>query len=126
MDKRKVFILESAEVRPQLYWWVKKMEARLITKDKSHKKGWLDGDLHYYVVSVFKCWSQVVKAIQYPPSPLLVKQQPKGIKYHDDLTDKDIELAVKKCVDGANFFMMLADNLREIIKERGIKVSGKE
>ena len=111
-------------MRPTVKLFAEEMEERLKKKDKSHKYGWLDGDLHYYVVSVFKCWSQAVKAIQYPPSPLLVKQQPKGIKYHDDLTDKDIELAVKKCVDGANFFMMLADNLRNILKERGIKVSG--
>ena len=108
-------------LRPTLEEWAKKMEFRLRAKDKSHKKGWLDGNLHYYIVVIFECWREAVKAISFEHKILVAgeKRVSKGIKDHDKINAKEIELAIKKCVDGANFFMMLADNLRNIIKERG-------
>ena len=118
------YMLSNTEVRAEVYWWAKKMEMRLRAKDKSHKKGWLDGNLNYYVLQVFGCWHTLVKAIKYTKSQLLVMKQKTGIKDKDDITQDEIDLAIKKCYDGSNYFMMLADNLRNITLERGIP-SGK-
>lgn len=113
--------LENTEVRLSVYWWARKMENRLRLKDKSHKLGWLDGNLQHYILQIFKCWQGAVKAIQYKPSKLSDKL---GIKDHDDITQGDINLAIKKCIDLSNYAMMLADNLRNILLEKGIP-SGK-
>ena len=118
------------ELRPTVYWWAKRMENRLRLKDKSHKHGWLDGNLHFYIVWIFKSWKAAVKAIQFVSTvivdPSLPSRITSGIKEHKDITNEDVEKCIKKCIDGANFFMMLADNLRNILLERGIKVGGRD
>lgn len=115
-------LLEKVEVRSTVYWWARRMENRLRLKDKSHKLGWLDGDLQHYVVQTMECWRKTVQAISYVPSKLLTHQQPKGIKHYSEITDKEVNQAIKKLVDLSNFAMMLADNLRNILLERGIKI----
>lgn len=117
---KEIIPLENIEVRPTVYWYAKRLENRLRLKDKSHKHGWLDGNLRYYIVRIFECWKEAVQPLQYESSKLLAVQQRKGMKYPTDITQKDVELAIKKCVDGGNFFMMLADNLRNILLERGL------
>lgn len=117
----------TARVRPQLYWWVKRMENRLSLKDKSHKYGWLDGKLRYYIIRIFECWKEAVEPLHHQTTGLILRQsKQKAIKEPSEITQKDVESAIKKCVDGANFFMMLADNLRNILLERGIKVNDKD
>jgi len=117
-DVEEALILENTEVRPTVYWYARRLENRLRLKDKSHKNGWLDGNLQYYIVRIFECWKEAVHTLQYHIS---VSNKGKAIKDHKDITEKEIDLAIKKCVDGGNFFMMLADNLRNILLERGIK-----
>ena len=112
-------------IRPAVVNWTYLMEDRLQAKDKQNKHGWLDGNLQYYVVRIFECWKEAVQAIQYPKIlELLVstRKTRQGIKDHDDISEKDIELCIKKCVDASNWNMMLATNLINILKIRkGLK-----
>jgi len=101
-------IIESTEVRPAIYWYAKKMEMRLRQNDaKKGYDGWHDGKLYYYLRNVKKCYLKIIDTFY--------------MKKVEKFTEKDIHLAIKKCYDGSNFFMMLADNLRDELIKRGIK-----
>jgi len=94
-------------VRPVVDWYAKRMEKRLREKDKSRgKDGWHDGQLYYYLRNVKKCYLKIIDTFY--------------MKKVEKFTEKDIHLAIKKCIDGGNFFMMLADNLRDELIKRGI------
>ena len=99
------YILESTEVRSEVYWYAKRMEMRLREKDatKGHN-GWRDGKLHYYLKKVASCTALILGIIR------------AGKNMHG----MGIHLAIKKCIDGGNFFMMLADNLKDELVKRGI------
>lgn len=94
-------------VRPSVDWYAKRMEKRLKEKDKERgKDGWHDGKLIYYLKKSSECLVIILGII-------------KG-KENNELHKTGIHLAIKKCIDAGNFFMMLADNLRdELIKREG-------
>lgn len=111
--KDKNFDLEKISVRPSVYLHARKMESRLKEKDaEKGKDGWHDGKLYYYLKKVSKCLVIILKTIR-------------G-KENKEIKEKDIHLAIKKCYDGSNFLMMLADNLRDELLKRGIKQNGKK
>ena len=99
--------LESTEVRPSVYWYAKRMEYRLREKDATRgKDGWHDGKLIYYLKKSSECLVIILGIIR-------------G-KENNELHETGIHLAIKKCIDSGNFFMMLADNLRDELIKRGI------
>ena len=101
-------LLESTEVRPTVYWYARRMEQRLKEKDAERgKNGWHDGRFYYYLHNVINCYNKLVNI-------LLLRNITK-------LKEKEIHLAIKKCIDGGNFYMMLADNMRDELLKRGIK-----
>lgn len=101
------FDLEKISVRPSVYLYARKMESRLREKDKEKgKDGWHDGKLIYYLKKVSGCLVIILGII-------------KG-KENSEIHKTGIHLAIKKCIDGGNFFMMLADNLRDELIKRGI------
>ena len=94
-------------VRPAVDWYAKRMEKRLREKDASRgKDGWHDGKFYFYIHEIRKCYNKLVNI-------LLLRDISK-------LKEEKIHLAIKKCIDGGNFFMMLADNLRDELMKRGI------
>ena len=94
-------------VRPVVDWYAKRMEKRLREKDKSKgKDGWHDGKIYYYLRKVKKCYLKIVDIFY--------------MKNAKELEEKNIHIAIKKCIDGGNFLMMLADNLRDELIKRGI------
>ena len=99
-------------VRPTIDWYAKRMEKRLKEKDKENKNGWHDGRLYYYLNEAKKCYMKIVNIFCY--------------KNAGELTEKNIHLAIKKCIDGSNFLMMLADNLRDELIKRGIDGGSKK
>jgi len=101
------YILESTEVRPSVYWYAKKMEMRLRQKDaKKGRDGWHDGKLIYYLKKSSECSVIILGII-------------KG-KENNELHKTGIHLAIKKCIDAGNYFMMLADNLKDELIKKGI------
>ena len=103
------FDLEKISVRPSVYLHARKMENRLREKDKEKgKDGWHDGKIYYYVVKVMNCYNKILEIF--------------CVRDIDKLKEKDVHLALKKCYDGSNFFMMLADNLRDELLNRGVKL----
>ena len=105
----KNFDLEKISVRPSVYLHARKMESRLREKDKKKgKDGWHDGNLIYYLLKSHECLKIILDII-------------KG-KEKNKLHETGIYLAIKKCYDGSNFLMMLADNLRDELLERGVKL----
>ncbi len=108
VDKAEDYILEHTEVRPTVYWHAKRMEKRLREKDiERGKDGWHDGRFYFYIHEIRKCYNKIVNI-------LLLRDVTK-------LKENEIYLAIKKCIDGSNFYMMLADNLRDELAKRGIK-----
>ena len=105
-------------VRPTVDWFAKRMEFRLREKDEIHGGGdnWHDGDLFYYLAKTTDCMEVITKIIE----PTFIRV---GMiqKESTDIKEKDIHIAIKKCIDGGNFLMMLADNLRDELIKRGIK-----
>lgn len=115
------WILESTEVRPTVYWYARRMEMRLKEKDKKHSRdGWHDGKFYYYLAKVARCVSKILGITEVATIGEAVIH-----KESSDIKEKDIHLAIKKCIDGGNFFMMLADNLRDELVKRGIKQDGR-
>jgi len=110
MDKREEEMLSDfRSVRPSVYLHAKKMESRLREKDKEKgKDGWHDGELYYYLKKTSECLVIILKTTR-------------G-KENKEIKGNDIHLALKKCYDGSNFFMMLADNLRDELVKRGVKL----
>jgi len=101
------FDLEKISVRPSVYWYAKRLEHRLREKDKIRgHDGWHDGNITYYLMKTSECTSKILEII-------------KG-KENSEIHKTGIHLAIKKCIDGGNFFMMLADNLRDELMKRGI------
>ena len=102
------FDLEKISVRPSVYLHTRKMESRLREKDKKKgKDSWHDRKLYYYLKKVSECTVIILKIIR-------------G-KENKEIHETGIHLAIKKCIDGGNYFMMLADNLRDELIKRGIK-----
>jgi hypothetical protein len=96
-------------VRPSVYRYAKKLEQRLREKDKEKgRDGWHDGRFYYYLYNVRGCYNKLVNILQ--------------LRNINKLKDKDIHLAIKKCVDGGNFLMMLVDNLRDELLKRGVRL----
>ena len=101
-------LMNIDNVRNVVDWYAKRMEKRLKEKDSTRgKDGWHDGMLYYYLKKVLECILMLGKMI-------------KG-KKNREIKEKDIHLAIKKCIDGGNFLMILADNFRDILLERGMK-----
>ena len=109
-------ILENTEVRPTVYWYAKRMEKRLREKDKKHKgNNWLDGNFYYYLTKAATCMKNILGIISITQfAGCILHERNSNIK------EKDIYFAIKKCIDGGNFFMMLADNLRDELLKRGM------
>lgn len=96
-------------VRPVVNWYAFRMEKRLREKDSSKgKDGWHDGKLYYYLKKTSDCLVILLSIVR--------------AKGNDEIKEKDIHLAIKKCIDGGNFFMMLADNLRDELIKKGINL----
>jgi len=103
MNEKK--FLEIDNVRTVVNWYAKRMEKRLREKDKLRgEDGWHDGKLIYYLKEASGCLSKILGIIR--------------AKENDEIKEKDIHLAIKKCIDGGNFFMMLADNFRDELIRR--------
>ena len=114
----KNFDLEKISVRPSVYLHARKMESRLREKDKEKgKDGWHDGNLYYYLEKAAGCIQTISEKAEITFTRGGITQ-----KANSDIKEKDIFLAIKKCYDGSNFLMMLADNLRDELLERGIKL----
>jgi hypothetical protein len=102
-------------VRPVVNWYAFKMEKRLKEKDKSHNgDNWHDGQFYYYLTKTEKCVEKILDIIKITIIGEAIIQ-----KNNSDIKEKDIHLAIKKCIDGGNFLMMLADNLRDELIKRG-------
>ena len=101
------FDLEKISVRPSVYLYARKMESRLREKDATNKNGWHDGRIYYHLNKAKKCYLKIVNIFCF-----------KNVR---ELKEKEIHLAIKKCIDGGNFYMMLADNLRDELIKRGVK-----
>lgn len=103
-------------VRPVIDWYAQRMEKRLREKDKEKgKDGWHDGDLFYYLANATGCMEIITKIVE--PTFIRVGMTQKK---SSDIHEQAIHLAIKKCIDGGNFLMMLADNLRDELTKRGI------
>ena len=103
------------EVRPSVFLYAKDMENRLREKDEEKgKDGWHDGKLCYYLTLTADCVNRIFVKIAIP----MLGESMQEIKVRD-IKEKDIHLVIKKCIDGGNFFMMLADNLRDELIKRG-------
>ena len=103
-------LMNIDNVRNIVDWYAKRMEKRLREKDKERgKDGWHDGNLYYYAEKLSGCLDQTVDIIRVKTNK------------NKEITEANIHFAIKKCIDGGNFFMMLADNFRDILLERGIK-----
>ena len=114
----KNFDLEKISVRHSVYLHARKMESRLREKDKKKgKDGWHDGNFNYYTAKVFECLKTVWDII-----PTTIIGEATIHRKDSDMKEKEIHLAIKKCYDGSNFFMMLADNLRDELLKRGVKL----
>lgn len=113
--------LGLGSVRPSVYLHARKMESRLREKDEEKgEDGWRDGKLYYYISNVANCVNRIVVTVATPMMGVHIEERKIG-----DIKVKDIHLALKKCYDGSNFLMMLADNLRDELVKRGIKGNGK-
>jgi len=100
------FDLEKISVRPSVYLYARKMESRLRENDREKgKDGWHDGKIYYYLRKVKKCYLKIIDVFY--------------MKNTKELKEKDIHLAIKKCIDLGNYAMMLADNLRDELIKRG-------
>jgi len=107
-------------VRPTVDWYAKRMEKRLKEKDAiKGEDNWHDGDLFYYLAKATDCMEVITKIVE--PTFIRVGMTQKE---SSDIKEKNIHLVIKKCIDGGNFFMMLADNLRDELIKRGIKKVG--
>ena len=95
-------------VRPTVDWYAKRMDKRLREKDKERGfAGWHDGKIYYYAGKAKDCLLVIFNILNY--------------QHMQDLKEKKIHLLIKKCIDGGNFFMMLADNFRDELIKRGIE-----
>lgn len=105
-------IINETEVRPSVYLHARKMENRLREKDAIRgKDGWHDGNITYFLKKTSECTIKILEIIE-------------G-KQNNEIHETGIHLAIKKCYDGSNFLMMLADNLRDELVKRGIKGNDK-
>lgn len=97
-------------VRPVIDWYAKRMEKRLKAKDAVQgKDGWHDGNLSYYLAKTAGCVSLISDIIRVKTNK------------NKEIHETGIHLAIKKCIDGGNYFMMLADNMRDELIRRGEK-----
>jgi len=96
-----------SKLRPIVNWYAERMEKRLKEKDaiRGHES-WHDGNITYYLKKTSECTVKVLEVI--------------GGKENREIHETGIHLAIKKCIDGSNYFMMLADNLRDELIKRGI------
>ena len=101
-------LTDIRSVRPAVYWYIRIMEKRLKEKDATRgKDGWHDGRFYYYLLEARKCYNKIINILL--------------LRNIDKIKEKEIRYIIKKCVDGSNFFMMVADNLRNELIKRGIK-----
>lgn len=110
-------LMNLDNVRNVVDWYAKRMEKRLREKDATRgKDGWHDGKLYYYLAKSSDCMRAIISILEITITRGNIIQ-----KKNSDIKEKDIHFAIKKCIDGGNFLMMLADNLRDILLERDIK-----
>jgi len=110
------------EVRPSVFLYAKGMENRLREKDEERgKDGWHDGKCPYYIERAMVCLFTIAQKLKTGKDT----KEYIGIKEADQLKEDDIHFLIKKCIDGGNFLMMLADNLRDELIKRGVKKSGR-
>lgn len=117
IEKGPKLLMNIDNVRNVVDWYAKRMEKRLKENDAiKGKEGWHDGKLYYYLAKSADCMKVILHILEITITRGGIIQ-----KENNDIKEKDIHLAIKKCIDGGNFFMMLADNSRDILLERGIK-----
>lgn len=110
-------LMNIDNVRNVVDWYAKRMEKRLKEKDATKgKDGWHDGKPYYYLAKSSDCLRVIISILDIEITRGEIIQ-----KDNNDIKEKDIYLAIKKCIDSGNYNMMLADNLRDILLERGIK-----
>ena len=103
--------------RPTVDWYAHRMEKRLKEKDATKgKDGWHDGNLYYYLKKVSDCLKLILDIIKIT----IIGELFEPLR-NSKIEEADIHLAIKKCIDGGNYFMMLADNLRDELTKRGMK-----
>lgn len=128
IEKGPKLLINIDNVRPTVDWYAQRMEKRLKEKNATRgKDSWHDGKLAYYTMMAIKCLNNIVSLFreddrQFPNegiiNPLSLDIKLEGI---GNIKEKDIHFAIKKCIDGGNFFMKLADNFRDELIKRGIK-----
>lgn len=117
-DYRVGKLTDIRSVRPAVYWYCRIMESRLREKDKEKgKDGWHDGKTNYYIRKAMECLFFIAESMRNKKDDI----QHIGIAPCSEIKNKNIYILIKKCVDGSNFLMMLADNLRDELIKRGIK-----
>ncbi len=128
IDKEQRLLINIDNVRPTVDWYAQRMEKRLKEKSATRgEDGWHDGKLAYYAMVAMKCLENIIGLFkednrQFPNAPIInplsVDITLEGI---GNIKEKDIHFAIKKCIDGGNFLMMLADNFRDELIKRGIR-----
>ena len=112
------FDLEKISVRPSVYLHARKMESRLREKDKEKgRDGWHDGAFPFYIERAMMCLYKIAQKLKTGKDT----KEYIGIKEANQLKVDDIHWLLKKCYDGSNFLMMLADNLRDDLIKRGVR-----
>ena len=86
------------KLRPTIRWWAERMEEEL--KKNELKGGWLDEDYDYYL-----------RRAKFNLSEIKL-----GSIFTNNIRHKEELYVIKCCADVSNFCMMLADNVRELIK----------
>ena len=109
---------EIIRIRPSVCWWATRMEDRLREKDEEKgKDGWHNRQLPYYIERAMVCLYTIAQKLKTGKD----SRDYIGIEFVEKLNDEDLHFLTKKCVDGGNFLMMLADNLRDELIKRGVQ-----
>jgi len=89
-----------SKLRPELRWFVKRMEEEL--KKNEDKGGWSDEDYLFLLRRAKDNLREITISHIFTSDPKNIKEL----------------YVIKCCVDCANFCMMIADNLRNLIEEK--------
>lgn len=109
-------------LRPSVEWWSQSMEKRLREKDpEKGTNGWHDKKLPYYIERAMVCLYTVTQTLKTGKDT----EEYIGIEFPEKLSNETLHFLTKKCLDGSNFLMMLADNLRDELVKRGISQNGR-